>query len=102
MKAKHFKDVKTKKQAQERYRELAKELHPDAGGDPEAFKAMNEEYKAACIALDFFPELKRPRKKPVISKKYADEIRDSAGDLAAGGAKAFIDAVLENYFRLKD
>lgn len=30
-----------------RYRELAKEMHPDKGGDPEKFKELNRQYQVA-------------------------------------------------------
>ena len=48
---KYFKDCKTAEDVKSRYRELAKKLHPDCGGDAEQFKAMMNEYKDAFERL---------------------------------------------------
>lgn len=40
----YFTTCKTMDEAKHLYRELAKRLHPDHGGDAEAFKAMADEY----------------------------------------------------------
>lgn len=37
-------------EVKEQYRRLAKVMHPDAGGDEEAFKALNRNYEA-CLEL---------------------------------------------------
>lgn len=44
---KYFKDCHTIEDVKKQYRELAKKLHPDCGGDAEAFKAMQAEYSTA-------------------------------------------------------
>lgn len=44
---KYFKDCKTIEDVKRVYRELAKKLHPDCGGNAEAFKAMSAEYTEA-------------------------------------------------------
>lgn len=44
---KFFNNCNTVEEVKARYRTLAKELHPDAGGDAEKFKAMFSEYKHA-------------------------------------------------------
>jgi hypothetical protein len=43
---KYFKSVKTEAEAKLQFKVLAKELHPDLGGDAEAFKAMMNEYES--------------------------------------------------------
>ncbi|BAU23958.1 molecular chaperone DnaJ [Caldimicrobium thiodismutans] len=37
--------ITTRKEIVEKYHALAKELHPDKGGDPEKMKALNEAYQ---------------------------------------------------------
>lgn len=41
----YFADCPTKAHAKERYRKLAKELHPDQGGDGSAFQEMKRQYE---------------------------------------------------------
>lgn len=43
----YFRDCHTIEDVKKTYRELAKKLHPDCGGDAEAFKAMQAEYNTA-------------------------------------------------------
>lgn len=40
----------TRKEIVERYHQLAKEFHPDRGGDPEKMKALNEAYQ---VLIDY-------------------------------------------------
>lgn len=47
----YFKDCKTAEDVKKRYKELAKKLHPDCGGDAEEFKAMSAEYEKAFERL---------------------------------------------------
>ena len=42
---KYFKHVETEEDVKAKFKELAKKLHPDCGGDAEEFKAMMDEYK---------------------------------------------------------
>lgn len=44
---KYFKNCKTLEEVKKTYKEWAKKLHPDCGGDPEEFKAMLAEYEIA-------------------------------------------------------
>ena len=41
---KYFRGVETLEELKKKYKELAKKLHPDLGGDKEEFQAMNNEY----------------------------------------------------------
>lgn len=40
----YFKNVQSLEELKNQFRELARKNHPDAGGDPEAMKAINQEY----------------------------------------------------------
>lgn len=40
----YFRNVKSFEELKNRFRELARKNHPDAGGDPEVMKAINQEY----------------------------------------------------------
>ena len=42
---KHFTNCKTAEELKKEYRKLAKQLHPDLGGDMEEFKIMQNEYE---------------------------------------------------------
>lgn len=44
---KYFSNCATSEQVKIRFKELAKKLHPDCGGDAQEFKAMMQEYKIA-------------------------------------------------------
>ena len=43
----YFTGVKTAEELKKAFREMAKKLHPDCGGDAEAFKQMRQEYAEA-------------------------------------------------------
>lgn len=45
--ARYFENVKTAEELKKRFREIAKKLHPDCGGDAEEFKRMRQEYSDA-------------------------------------------------------
>jgi hypothetical protein len=46
-----FKDCQTKEDIKKLYRELAKQFHPDKGGDLETMQAINKEYSYAIAAI---------------------------------------------------
>lgn len=47
----YFTECKTAEDVKARFKELAKQLHPDCGGDAEEFKRMMQEYTAAYNRL---------------------------------------------------
>lgn len=51
MSEKYFDKCRTAEELKKAYRTAAKKLHPDAGGDPELFKAMQAEFSAAWEKL---------------------------------------------------
>lgn len=51
IKWKFFNDCHTCEDVKRVYKEMAKKLHPDCGGDAEAFKAMSAEYEKAFEAF---------------------------------------------------
>lgn len=57
MHLKFFKGVKTEQQANERYRSLAMQLHPDAGGNQEEWNRMVDEYRNVLTTLRMLPEI---------------------------------------------
>lgn len=47
----YFQNITDLEQAKQRYRTLAKELHPDKGGSALRFQQMQEEYKTLLLKL---------------------------------------------------
>lgn len=47
----YFQNITDLEQAKQRYRTLAKELHPDKGGSVLRFQQMQEEYKTLLLEL---------------------------------------------------
>lgn len=48
---KYFNDCKTLEEVKAIYKQLAKQHHPDCGGDTETMKAVNVEYAYACAYI---------------------------------------------------
>ena len=48
---KYFQDCKTIEEVKATYKKLAKEHHPDCGGDTETMQAINNEYVFACAKI---------------------------------------------------
>lgn len=47
----YFEGISTLEEAKKRYRELAKEHHPDRGGDTETMKTINAQYDFICAKI---------------------------------------------------
>ena len=47
----YFENIKTIEEAKKTYRSLAKENHPDKGGDAEKMKVINNEYDFICAKI---------------------------------------------------
>lgn len=47
----YFQNITDLEQAKQRYRTLAKEMHPDKGGSALRFQQMQEEYKSLLLEL---------------------------------------------------
>jgi len=48
---KYFNNITDFEQVKKRYRELAKQMHPDRGGSSEAFQQLQQEYQAVLLRL---------------------------------------------------
>jgi len=68
---KYFKECRTLDEVKAMYKQLAKQYHPDLGGDTETMQAINSEYAFACAKV-----LKGEN---LSSKKSLDEIREKYG-----------------------
>ncbi len=47
----YFKDCRTLDEVKAMYKQLAKQYHPDCGGDTETMQAINSEYAFACAKI---------------------------------------------------
>ncbi|MBP8742679.1 MAG: J domain-containing protein [Acidaminococcaceae bacterium] len=59
----YFQNITDLEQAKQRYRTLAKELHPDKGGSAIRFQQMQEEYKTLLLELQS-KQVVQPGKNP--------------------------------------
>lgn len=75
----YFKDCKTAEDVKARFKDLAKKLHPDCGGNAEEFKAMMNEY------TEVFNRLKNIHKttegKTYESKKASTQTAEQFADI---------------------
>ena len=71
---KYFRGVETLEELKKVYKELAKQLHPDLGGNKEKFQAMNNEYDL------LFKELKN-KKANKTNTKDNDNFKDIINEL---------------------
>lgn len=82
----YFDGCRTAEELKKAYRQAAKELHPDAGGGEEEFKAMQAEFSAAWSRLKNIHVTKD-------GEKYEKETQETA--------EAFM-SIIEELIRLKD
>ena len=76
MRTNFFRDAQTAEQAKEIFHRLAKELHPDNGGDAEQFKAMRAEFEDVFRKVQNIHETKDGKRYEKNSKQTATEYAD--------------------------
>ncbi len=74
----YFNGITNIEQAKLRYRKLAKQLHPDAGGTAHEFQKLQDEYKATIERLKQYGNL--TKEQPKTSPEY--ELLSDLGRLA--------------------
>ena len=72
---KYFVNINTIEELKKVYKELAKKLHPDLGGNKEKFQEMNNEYDM------LFKELKANKKANKTNNKDDDKFKDIINEL---------------------
>ena len=72
---KYFVNIETIEELKKKYKELAKKLHPDLGGNKEEFQAMNNEYDL------LFKELKLNKKSNKANNNTNDNFKDIINEL---------------------
>ena len=72
---KYFVNIETIEELKKAYKELAKQLHPDLGGDKEKFQEMNNEYDL------LFKSLKANKKANKTNVKDNDNFKDIINEL---------------------
>ncbi len=102
---KHFIGITDLEQAKQRFRILAKQLHPDAGGTAQEFQEMQDEYKIIVERLQrnhtpYSYEQPKPRTKHSCNQNESPEkeLLNSLGKLAKVLIKK---QVPQNYLRQK-
>ena len=70
---KYFNNITTFEQAKQRYRILAKQLHPDKGGSATEFQLMQSEYKMVLLNL---------QQKQTVQRNTDNELLSELGKLA--------------------
>ncbi|KAI8463685.1 MAG: DnaJ-like protein [Monoraphidium minutum] len=71
----------TQEEIKKAHRKLALKLHPDKGGDPDAFKEINEAYDV----------LKDPKKREIYDRYGEDAIKEGMGAGGGGGGGSMAD-----------
>ena len=74
---KYFTEITTPQQAKEKYRKLAKKMHPDVGGSPIEFQEMQMEYQTCILKLN-----QNLNKKELINNSTNNELLSELGKLA--------------------
>ena len=72
---KYFIGVETLEELKKKYKELAKQLHPDLGGSKEKFQEMNNEYDKLLESL------KANKKANKANNKDSDKFKDIINEL---------------------
>ncbi len=80
-----FADCATADAAKRRYRELSKTLHPDRGGDGQAFARLGDQYRERLRALE---RAARRRGDFVAAMAAARAVAQAVGRMAPTSAKA--------------
>ncbi len=103
---KYFKMVKTLTEADELYRTLAKEHHPDKGGSNEIMSEINVEYAQVIKDIEFpaketkiETQMKRKRKRIRMTKETEMELKETGGNFAKSIFNAFFDNVASHYIK---
>ena len=91
---KYFLDINDIEQAKQRYRNLAKQLHPDMGGTAIEFQKMQDEYKELLLSL----QQKRNAVTNLNQAALENELLSELGKLAKMLIKK---QVPQNYLRQK-
>ena len=73
----YFQNITDLEEVKQRYRTLAKELHPDKGGSAFAFQQMQEEYKTVLMNLQNKQVISTPQ-----SNQQSNDIMAELGKLA--------------------
>ncbi|MDA3883815.1 MAG: hypothetical protein PF481_11085 [Bacteroidales bacterium] len=71
---KYFIGITELEQAKLRYRKLAKQLHPDAGGTAKEFQKLQEEYKTVLLQLQQNNLVDTTTKQPSIENELINEL----------------------------
>lgn len=99
---KYFSGVRTFEEANQRFRDLAKQLHPDTNGNAEQFKEMKQEYDEIKIALKYLPQFtttkpEKPKKVKVVAEAV-EPIRQTTIIVNVNQPKQVSVADIEEFF----
>jgi len=92
---KYFNDITDLEQAKLKYRKLAKQLHPDAGGAASEFHKLQEEYKTVLLQIQ---QNQNKAIRPNLKPSAENELINELGKLAKVLIKK---QVPQNYLRQK-
>lgn len=78
----YFKNCRTIEDVKRTYRDLAKKLHPDCGGNAEEFKKMSAEYQTAFNRYKNIHESKKEDSKTDQQETYTKETTETPEQFA--------------------